>query len=70
MRKPGNEVKTYIVNMRVDRFSLQMIYNSSDIFVWSNEKLYCQAVDVGDGRYVPTIYVLINLHSRNQSTVV
>ena len=35
---------------------------------YSKKKLYCQTF--GDGRYVPTIHVLINLHSRNQSTVV
>ena len=36
---------------------------------YSKDKLYCRTVS--DGRYVPTIHVLINyLHSRNQSTVV
>ena len=43
---------------------MQAIYNHWTGLA-SNEKII-----VSNGRYVLTIYVLINLHSRNQSTVV
>ena len=58
--------------MSVDYFQYRKGSITLRIFLcnmkYSKEKLYCQTV--GNGRYVPTIYVLFNLNSRNQSTVV